>query len=517
MKFGERITNKYKQMQNIVSPTLIILVVVCYFIFLTVVSLLTSKNSSNDTFFKANNQSPWLLVAIGMIGASLSGVTFISIPGLVGAGGANQSFSYMQMVMGYLVGYAIISYVLMPLYYKWNLTSIYSYLGKRLGIYSHKTAAGFFLISRVTGASLRLFLVAIVFQKFVMDAYEIPFYITVFVTILLIWVYTFRGGIKTIVWTDTIQTITMLTAVLLTVLAILNTLDLSLSEMWQEMTQLGYNKVFFFDEGWNNSNNFFKQFIGGALIATAMTGLDQDMMQKNLTCNSLASAQKNIAVFSFVLILANLLFLLLGGLLYIYASQSNIEIPVRTDQLYPMVALTSLPAYVGVLFVIGLIAAAYSSADSALTSLTTSFCIDFLNFEKSEKSESSKKGTRIIVHLIFSFILFAIILIVNQLNQDAVVNNLFKAANFTYGPLMGLFAFAMLTKRKLMSFGSTKDLFVLILAFKAIIITYILDSNSKDWFNGLTFGYTTLAINAVLMFIGLYFFSTSNTKEEIIL
>lgn len=511
MKFGNWITYNHKLMHNILSPTLIIGIVICYFAFLTIVSIITSRKATNETFFKADNKSPWILVAIGMIGASLSGVTFISIPGLVGGNGSNQAFSYMQMVMGYLVGYGIISYVLMPLYYKWNLTSIYSYLGDRLGVYSHKTAAGFFLLSRAVGASLRLFLVAIVFQKYVMDSFEVPFYITSFITILLIWLYTFKGGIKTIVWTDTIQTVTMITAVIITVFAIMNALNLDISGMWHEIKLAGYSKTFFIENGWNDSNNFFKQFISGALIATAMTGLDQDMMQKNLTCNSLGSAQKNIAVFSFFLVLANLLFLCLGAMLYVYANKNNIDIPVRTDQLYPLLALQYLPPIVGILFVIGLIAAAYSSADSALTSLTTSFCIDFLNFEKIDWNEKKKKNVRITVHVAVSVLLLFIILIVKNLNNDAVVNNLFKAAAYTYGPIMGLFSFAMFTKRQLIHvrFGNYnfKDAFALIMSILALLITYYIDTHSGQWFNGFSFGFTTLLINASLVFLGLYLFS----------
>lgn len=501
-------------MPELVSPTIILIVVICYFSFLTVVSYHSSRGATNETFFKANNSSPWLLVAIGMIGASLSGVTFISIPGLVGASGGNQAFSYMQMVFGYLVGYAVIAYVLLPLYYRWKLTSIYAYLGERLGFMSHKTAAGFFILSRVVGASMRLFLVAIVFQKFVMDYYHVPFFVTVTITILLIWAYTFQGGIKTIVWTDTIQTVTMILAVIFTVLAITKSLDLNLTEMWTEIKSLGYTKVFFFEGGWNDPNNFFKQFVSGALIATAMTGLDQDMMQKNLTCNSLASAQKNIKVFSIILVFANLLFLILGALLYLYASKSGLEIPTRTDQLYPTIALTQLPAYVGVLFVLGLIAAAYSSADSALTSLTTSFCIDFLGYDKNQWTESKKKRTRIYVHIAFSILLLFVILIVKSLNNDAIVNNLFKAASYTYGPLMGLFAFGMLTKRQLKEWKigdlNLKDSLALVVALLAILITYQLDVNSKEWFGGFTFGFTTLAVNGLLMFIGLFAISSPN-------
>lgn len=502
-------------MENIVSPTLIIIIVAIYFGFLSLISYFSSRNSSNTTFFSANKKSPWLLVAVGMIGASLSGVTFISIPGLVGNGGAGQAFSWMQMVLGFLVGYAIIAFVLMPLYYKWNLVSIYSYIGKRLGFYSQKTAAGFFILSRVVGASMRLFLVAIVFQKFVMDHFGVPFVFTVAITILLIWIYTFRSGIKTIVWTDTIQTIAMITAVVLTIYAIMNVMDLSFFEMTSAISDAGYTQVFFLEGGWNDPNNFFKQFISGILIATAMTGLDQDMMQKNLTCNSLKSAQKNVAVFSVILVFANLLFLTLGALLYLYAQNQGVAIPDRTDQLYPLLALTELPVYIGVLFVIGLIAAAYSSADSALTSLTTSFCIDFLGFENSEKTEDEKKKTRILVHIAFSVILLLLIMLVKGLNHDAVVKNLFKAAGYTYGPILGLFAFSMFTKRQIRLWGKWKDLAVLFVALAAIGITIILDLYSKQLFDGFTFGYTTLALNGILMFDGLLLISKPGKKKHV--
>ncbi len=476
---------------------------------------MTSKGANNATFFSANKKSPWILVAIGMIGASLSGVTFISIPGLVGSDGSNQAFSYMQMVFGYLIGYALIAFVLMPIYYRWKVVSIYSYLGDKLGFFSHKTAAFFFLISRIAGASMRLFLVAIVFQKFVMDSFGIPFVVTVGLTIALIWVYTFRGGIKTIVWTDTIQTITMLIAVILTIGAILNSLDMSIAEMWTNLSDRGYNKIFFFEEGWNDSNNFFKQILGGAIITLAMTGMDQDMMQKNLTCKSLGDAQKNIGVFSIILIFANLLFLTLGAMLYVFALEKGIEIPVKSDQLYPTLALQHLPQTIGVLFVVGLIAAAYSSADSALTSLTTSFCVDFLGFESSSKTENQKRNTRIIVHISFSIILLLVILLVKALPSDAIVNHLFRAAGYTYGPIMGLFIFAILTNRTWrlnFSKGYMNDFIVPFVAVVAITITVIIDLNSAKWFSGFTFGNVIMALNAFLMILGLFIFSKKTVE-----
>jgi len=360
------------------SPFTILLVVGLYFLVLIGISLITSRGADTDTFFTANRKSPWLLVAIGMIGASLSGVTLISIPGVIGKEGLNQNFSYMQAVMGYLLGYFVIATVLMPIYYKYNLTTIYGYLRERFGVVSYKTGAGYFLLSRIIGASFRLFLVAIVLQNFVTGPLGVPFFMTVALTILLIWVYTFKGGIKTIVWTDTLQTVCMLTAVALTIVAICNNLDYTYSEMWTEISQAGYTQVFHFEGGWGDPNNFFKQFLSGALIAIVMTGLDQDMMQKNLTCKSLGDAQKNVFTFSVILIFANILFLTLGAMLYVYAAKTGMALPERSDLLFPEIALNHLGPFIGVVFILGLIAAAYSSADSALTALTTSlYTLDF--------------------------------------------------------------------------------------------------------------------------------------------
>lgn len=483
------------------SPFTILLVIAAYFIVLIGISYFTGRDSSNDTFFRANRKSPWLLVAIGMIGASLSGVTFISTPGVVGGDGANMDFSYMQMVMGYLLGYTIIALILMPLYYKLNLTTIYEYLKERYGVVAYKTGSFYFLLSRVVGASLRLFLVAVVLQEFVMNRFGIPFVGTVTLTIILIWVYTFRGGIKTIVWTDTIQTTCMLLAVVLTILAIGSALDLNINGMIREMKSHGYTKTFFFSGGWGDPNNFFKQFVTGALIAVVMTGLDQDMMQKNLTCKTLRDAQKNVFVFSFILIFANILFLSLGALLYVYAGKEGISIPDRTDLLYPTVALEFLGPTVGILFILGLIAAAYSSADSALTALTTSFCIDFLNFKTSEKSEEEKKKTRIKVHVVFSFILLVVIVAFKALDNNAIINQIFIWAGYTYGPLLGLFSFGMMTKRVV------KDKWVLVVCIVAPILSYLINSNSDVLLGGFEFGNMIIALNGVITFSGLWVIS----------
>jgi Na+/proline symporter len=437
-----------------------------------------------------------------MIGASLSGVTFISIPGVVGAEGLNKSFSYMQMVYGYLVGYLVIATVLMPIYYKLNLTTIYGYLEQRFGVVSYKTGAAFFQLSRIVGASFRLYLIAIVLHRFIMEIWGIPFWMTVAVTILLIWIYTFRGGIKTIVWTDVFQTVSMIAAVVITIILFSKQLDASIPELINRVKESDYSQMFFFKSGWSDPNNFFKQFISGALIALVMTGLDQDMMQKNLTCRNLKDAQKNMLVFSVILVFVNLLFLTLGALLYIYAAEFEILIPKKTDYLYPTISLQYLPPIAGIVFILGLVAAAYSSADSALTSLTTSFCIDFLGFNKMDESQGAKsKRTRMIVHISFSILLFIMILIFWNVNNDAVITSLFKFAGYTYGPILGLFVFGIISKRKVL------DRLVIIVCLIAPLLTWLIDANSDKIFGGLSLGYLILAVNGILTFLGLFLIS----------
>ena len=486
---------------NALSPSIILWIILGYFLFLIAISFLTSRNADNETFFLANRKSPWILVAIGMIGASLSGVTLISIPGVIGKSGLNENFSYMQTVFGYLVGYFIIATVLLPLYYRLNLTTIYGYLEERFGTFSYKTGAAFFLLSRILGASMRLYLVAIVLHSFVMEPLGISFIMTVAIAILLIWVYTFQGGIKTIVWTDTIQTICMLTAVILTIVAITNALDFGVTDVWTEINKADYGKMFYFGGGWSDPNNFFKQFIFGALLAVVMTGLDQDMMQKNLTCKSLKDAQKNVFTFSVILVFANILFLSLGALLYMYAGAKGIAIPEKTDLLFPELAFNHLGPVIGVAFVLGLIAAAYSSADSALTALTTSFCVDFLNFEKSDWSEDKKKKTRWLTHIGFSFILLLVISIVYYVNEDSIVNVLFKISSYTYGPILGLFAYGIISKSRIY------DRWSVLVCLAAPILVAILDMNAESWFDGLKLGLLTLPLNGIFTVIGLMIIS----------
>ncbi len=475
------------------TPGLVISVIGGYFLLLILISYFTSRNADTQSFFNANKQSPWYLVAFGMIGASLSGVTFISIPGEVG----NTQFAYFQLVLGYLLGYIVIIYVLLPLYYKMNLITIYTYLNKRFGFWSYKTGASFFLLSRLIGASFRLFLVAVVLQVFLFDAWGTPFEITVLVTIALIWIYTFKGGIKTIVWTDTLQTLFMLSAVVITIFHIGKNLDLSLNGLVDVVADSSYSTIFVWD--WKLEMNFFKQFFAGMFITISMTGLDQDMMQKNLTCRSLKDAQKNMLWFSIVLIGVNLLFLSLGALMYIYANTNGIPIPADTDELYPMLARNHFSLATGFVFLLGIIAAAYSSADSALTALTTSFCVDILGFEK--KPEAEKKRTRIMVHIAMSIAMLGVILVFRAINDESVISSLFTIAGYTYGPLLGLFAFGLSNRLQL------RDVWVVPVCLLAPVLSYIFSLNSEEWFSGYKVGFEILLINGGLTYLGLLLIS----------
>ncbi len=494
-----------------ISPYLLLAVAATYFGVLMIISRVTSANAKNSDFFIGNKESNWLLVALGMIGTSLSGVTFISIPGVVGAGGTNQSFAYLQMVFGFLLGYFVIATVLMPIYYKYNLTSIYTYLEKKLGYFSYKTGAAFFQLSRLIGASFRVYLVALVIQSFVLEPLGIPFWMNVLGTLLAIWAYSFKGGIKTIVVTDTIQTVAMLLAVTLTIYFLGKEMDLGMGEIISTIKNSEYSQVFFFDGGWSDPNNFFKQFISGALMAIVMTGLDQDMMQKNLSCKNIGDAQKNMFTFSVVLVFANLLFLGLGALLWIFVTQKGIETPTRLvggelkpayDLLYPTIALEHLPVMAGIIFFIGLIAAAYSSADSALTALTTSFCIDFLDFEKKEKEDNASKKTRNIVHLSITGLVFGLVLTFYAINDSSVINTLFKISSYTYGPLLGLFTFSIVTNNL-----KVNDKWVPLICIAAPLLSWVIDTNAAERLNGFKFGFLILAMNGFITFLGLILIS----------
>ncbi len=478
------------------TTTQIILLIATYFGLLILISYFTGKKSDNDSFFKGNKQSPWYVVAFGMIGASLSGVTFISVPGWI----ETSQFSYMQMVFGYIIGYAVIGLVLLPLYYKLNLTSIYTYLETRFGKYAYKTGASFFLISRVIGASFRLFLVANVLQIILFDDLGIQFWQTVTITILLIWVYTFKSGIKTIVWTDTLQTLFMLIAVGVTIYFVSNELNLNGKSTLGFVLDNDFSKMFFFDDV-KAGNYFWKQFLSGAFIAIVMTGLDQDMMQKNLTCKTLKDAQKNIFWFTIVLVVVNFIFLSLGLLLTVYAQQNGID--AHKDQLFPILAKEHFGAGVFIFFLLGLIAAAYSSADSALTSLTTSFSIDILDIEK--KYNAKKQiAIRKQIHILISVVLIFVIIAFKYLLKDAsVVAKLFKFAGYTYGPLLGLYAFGLFTK------WNVKDKLVPIIAILAPILSYFITVNSVKWF-GFEFGFFILILNGFLTFLGLLLIKTKS-------
>lgn len=468
----------------------VLILIAAYFAVLIIISYFTGRSGSNAEFFKANKQAPWYLVAFGMIGASLSGITFISIPGTVEA----DSFSYFQVVLGYTVGYAVIGQVLLPLYYKMNLTSIYTYLESRFGNASYKTGASFFLLSRVVGASFRLFLVANVLQLIVFDAMGVPYYITVTITILLIWLYTFKSGIKTIIWTDTLQTFFMLLALGITLYFISEDLGFSLSNLFGYLSESEHSKIFFFED-WKSKDHFVKQFLSGAFIAIVMTGLDQDMMQKNLTCRSLKDAQKNIFWFTIVLVFVNFLFLTLGVLLTDYADINGIT--ETKDDLFPAIATSGeLGMAVAIFFILGLIAAAYSSADSALTSLTTSFSIDILDIEK-KYDEKKQVRIRKQIHVSISVLLILVMLAFKYAIADkSVINKLFQFAGYTYGPLLGLYAFGLFTTWKV------KDKLVPVIAIASPVLSYIISINSLVWF-GFEFGFFILILNGLLTFLGL--------------
>ncbi len=478
------------------QSSIIILVIILYFLGLFIVSNLTTGNNDNSTFFSANKESPWYLVAFGMVGASLSGITFISVPGDVGT----TQFTYFQVVLGYLFGYFVVALLLLPIYYKLNLTSIYEYLKIRFGSVSHKTGAFFFFISRITGACFRLYLVAIVLQQFVFNELNIPFEITVLISVLLIWIYTFRGGIKTIVWTDTLQTTFMLISVLLSIYLISKSLEWSFMDFINSNELKSYSNIFV-TESFLEKNHFFKSFIGGMFITICMTGLDQDMMQKNLTCKSLKEAQKNMIIFSVVLVIVTFLFLLLGALLFIYSSKFNIVTPelngaVNSDLLFPEIALNSgLGNLIGITFLLGLIAAAYSSADSALTSLTTSYCVDFANIKNKSNDYQIKIRKR--THIIMSLVLVIVIIIFKNYLTTSVIDGLLILAGYTYGPLLGLFAFGILTNYKI------HDKFVWIVTSLSVFVMIFIGNLDPQYLGGYKIGYELLPLNGLLTFIGL--------------
>jgi len=475
------------------TPTLIFISFLAYTILLFAVTWITTRKANNESFYIGNKSSPWFVVAYGMIGASLSGVTFMSVPGWVG----ETQFSYLLVVAGYLIGYTVIATVLMPMYYRLNLTSIYSYLDQRFGFWSYKTGAFFFLLSRTIGASFRMFLVVNVLQVFVFDAWNIPFIVTVSIFIGLIILYTFKGGIKTIIWTDTLQTSFMLLAVGLSIYLISKDLNFDFSHLISTVWNSDYSTIVVKD--WHSKQFFLKQILSGAFIAIVMTGLDQEMMQKNLSCRNIRDAQKNMFSFSIVLVFVNLMFLFLGAVLYIYSTQHGIELPTRTDDLFPMIAIKYLGPLAGLVFIIGLISAAYPSADGALTSLTTSFSIDFLGLNKrTDLTEDQKKRLRYKVHFSFAILLLLVVVLFRAINDRAVIDKLFTVAGYTYGPLLGLYAFGLFTRVQV------KDKFVPYLAVSSPIFCYFLSDYSVILLNGYKFGFELLIINGLYTFIGLW-------------
>lgn len=474
------------------EPFQIAVVLGLYFLILFVISYFTGKGADNDTFFKAERKAPWYLVAFGMVGATLSGVTFISVPGWVAA----SQFSYVQVILGNILGYLVITFILLPVYYRLNVTSIYQYLEHRFGIVSYKTGAAFFFISRVIGSAFRLFLVALVLQRFVFDAWNVPFVITVIVSIVLIWLYTSKGGIKTVIWTDTFQTLFMLTSVFVTIYFIMNKLGWGFADIFTAPEIQPYTKTFF-TEDFLVKDYFWKSFIGGAFITIAMTGLDQDMMQKNLTISNLKDAQKNVLSYSAVFIPVVFLFLILGALLYVYAAREGIQLPDRADLVFPEIAIHgNLGTGLAIVFLLGLIAAAYSSADSALTALTTSFCIDFLNLEK--RKPELQKRLRQWTHIGISALLVVVIVIFNYLLDDSVIDLLFMAASYTYGPLLGLFAFGIFTSYQI------KDKWVLVVALLSAGVTFGIGLIPEAYLGGYQVNYELLVLNGLLMFLGMF-------------
>lgn len=475
------------------SPGLILFSFLIYTLVIFSVAWITSRKADSQSFFIGNKKSPWPVVAYGMIGASLSGVTFISVPGWVG----DTGFTYFMIVLGYVAGYAVITTILLPLYYKLNLTSIYTYLDQRFGRSTYKTGSSFFLISRIIGASFRMFLVISVLQVFVFDHYGIPLWATVLLFITLIQLYTRKGGIKTIVWTDTLQTTFMLAAVVITIGIVLSQMEAGLGDMIKSVWHSDLSKIVETDI--DHPRNFIKQFLSGMFITIVMTGLDQDMMQKNLSCRNLKDAQKNITTLSLVLVPVNLIFLFLGAVLFLYASEFHIQLPELSDHLFPTIALKHLGIVAGIIFLIGLISAAYSSADSALTSLTTSFSIDILELDKKYKSdEKLLKKNRQRVHIGMSVIIIFVIISFGIINNQAIIQQLFTFAGYTYGPLLGFYSFGLFTKYQV------HDKWVPLVAVAAPVISFLISHFSETLFNGYQFGFELLIINGLITILGLF-------------
>ncbi len=512
-------------MNETLTPALILSTIIAYFALLIGIALITGRKADNTDFFIARRQSRWWIIAIGMIGSSISGVTFISVPGYVNS----SAMSYMQLVFGYMVGYTVIALILLPMYYKMQLISIYGYLERRFGDTTYKTGSAFFLLSRTVGSSLRLFLMAKVLHTFVIEPiFGISFWVTVLITILLIYSYTFKGGVKTIIWTDTLQTLFLISSLVLTIILIGRHMDLDLSGLISTVKSDARSQIFFFEGGWGDPQNFFKQFTAGAFIAIVMSGLDQDIMQKILTVKTLKGAQINIFSYSSLIVLMNLLFLSLGVLLFIYASQNGIEVPSKeivrytggvaetaivpdTDLLFPTIAFKHAPAIVGILFVLGITASSYASADSALASLTTAFCIDFLGLAKKDMDSSRHTRTRHLVHIVFSIIFFLAIMLFSYTASGEIIKLVFDSASITYGPLLGLFAFGFYTKR---SIRDRYSLWVCVASVLITILVYLFNSYLGHPILGYRFSFELLVLNGLLTFLGLWMISSKTTDNK---
>ena len=483
------------------SAPLLFLFVLIYFVILLGVAKITGKNSNNMSFFIGNKNSHWMLVAFGMIGTSLSGVTFVSVPGAVG----KDSFHYLQITIGYVIGYFAIAYVLLPIYYKLNLTSIYHYLEQRLGFNAYKTGSSFFVLSRTLGATARLYLVVKILQVFILDNMGVPFWATTLVILIMILLYTYEGGVKTIVWTDTLQTSGMLLGLIICSIYILNNMHFSFADGLNAMHVKGLSSVFNTDV--NSKTFFLKQIIGGAFITLTMTGLDQEMMQKNISVKTLKDAQKNMVTIGFTMLLVISLFLYLGGLIHLYAGQNNIQ--ASGDDLFPTLALFHMPPYISIIFILALISALFPSADGAITALTSSFCIDLLGMQRNiEWDEVKKKKIRQRVHLCFAFLFFIMVLVFKWIDNKSIIDLLLKIASYTYGPLLGLFAFGILTKRRL------QDKWAFLPCFIAPLLCLALDYMQPFLFGNFRIGQELLIINGLITFIGLWLISSPNTEKS---
>lgn len=492
------------------TPILILTIMVIYFgILIAISQIMGRKDSGNQAFFLANRNSKWYMVAFGMIGVALSGVTFISVPGEVGSPNGEQ-FKYFQFVLGNAIGFLIIAKILLPLYYRLNLTSIYEYIEQRMGVYSYKTSALIFLISRTIGSSFRLYLVVIVLQRFVFDFYGVPFWATVLISLGLIFAYTYKGGLKTIIITDLLQTFFLVSSLVFTIYFVCNSMNYNLIEAFEAVKDSNYSKIFFYEDFIGSRYHFVKQILGGIFVTIAMVGLDQDLMQKNLSCKNIGEAQKNMLTFTGIFVIVNLLFLSVGALLYLYASQNGIEVPLdsvtgkpRTDLLFPEIAFNHFTLIPAIVFLLGLTAATFATTDSALTALTTSFCVDFLGMDKAkDKTDRKLVKQRHFVHLSFALLMFLVILIFNAINDASVVSMIFRVASYTYGPLLGLYAFGLFMKNR-----SVLDKATPIICIVSPLLTFWIVENSQMLFGNYKFDVELIVLNGLITFVGLFAFS----------